>query len=48
MGEFKRENPDKTDKKREELFTKVLTLKDVVSCQDGTAQNSEHHENGVI
>jgi quercetin dioxygenase-like cupin family protein len=34
--EFKPENPDKHDKKREELYAKVLILKDVVSYQDGT------------
>jgi quercetin dioxygenase-like cupin family protein len=36
MVEFKMENPDKHDKKREELQGKVLTLKDIVSYQDGT------------
>jgi len=36
MVEFKLENPDKHDKKREELYTKVLSLKDVVAYQDGT------------
>jgi quercetin dioxygenase-like cupin family protein len=36
MVEYKQENPDKHDKKREELYAKVLSLKDVVSYQDGT------------
>ncbi|MDD1681887.1 MAG: cupin domain-containing protein [Methanoregula sp.] len=36
MVEFKLENPDKPDKKREELYAKVLSLKDVVAYQDGT------------
>ena len=36
MVEFKLESPEKHDKKREELQGKVLTLKDVVSYQDGT------------
>jgi quercetin dioxygenase-like cupin family protein len=36
MVEFKLENPDMHDKKREELYAKVLSLKDVVSYQDGT------------
>lgn len=36
MVEFKLENPDKHDKKREELYVKVLALKDVVAYQDGT------------
>ncbi len=36
MVEFKLETPDKHDKKREELYAKVLSLKDVVSYQDGT------------
>jgi len=36
MVEFKLEIPEKHDKKREELQGKVLTLKDVVSYQDGT------------
>jgi len=35
MVEFKLENPDH-DKKREELYAKVLALKDVVAYQDGT------------
>ena len=36
MVEFTQENPDKHDKKREELFGKVLALKDLVAYQDGT------------
>jgi quercetin dioxygenase-like cupin family protein len=36
MVEFNQENPDKPDKKREELYAKVLALKEVVSYQDGT------------
>jgi len=36
MVEFKQENPDKHDKLREELYAKVLDLKDLVSYQDGT------------
>ncbi len=36
MVEFTQENPDKHDKKREELYGKVLALKDVVAYQDGT------------
>jgi quercetin dioxygenase-like cupin family protein len=36
MVEFKLENPDKHDKKREELGAKVLDLKNLVSYQDGT------------
>jgi quercetin dioxygenase-like cupin family protein len=36
MVEFKLENPDKHDKKREELYAKVLSLKEVVAYQDGT------------
>ena len=36
MVEFKLENPDKHDKKREELYSKVLSLKDVVAYQEGT------------
>lgn len=37
--EFNRElleNPGKTDKKRDELLSKVLNLKDLVQYQDGT------------
>jgi quercetin dioxygenase-like cupin family protein len=36
MVEYKPENPDKHDKKREELYAKVLSLKDVVGYHDGT------------
>jgi quercetin dioxygenase-like cupin family protein len=36
MVEYQQENPDKHDKKREELQGKVLALKDLVSYQDGT------------
>jgi len=36
MVEFKLENPDKHDKKREELLGKALDLKELVSYQDGT------------
>ena len=36
MVEFKLENPDKSGKKRDELYAKVLSLKDIVSYQDGT------------
>ncbi|MGD1004624.1 MAG: cupin domain-containing protein [Methanoregulaceae archaeon] len=39
MVEFKPEHPDKQDKKREELYAKVLSLKDVVSYQDGTVSS---------
>lgn len=34
MVEFKLENMDKHDKKREELFGKVLAIKEIVSYQD--------------
>ncbi len=36
MVEFTMENPDKPDKKREDLYAKVIALKDIVSYQDGT------------
>lgn len=36
MVEFKLENPDKHDKKREELLGKVLDLKELVAYQDGS------------
>jgi quercetin dioxygenase-like cupin family protein len=36
MVEFKLENPDKHDKNREELYAKVLALKDVVAYLEGT------------
>jgi quercetin dioxygenase-like cupin family protein len=36
MVEYKLENPDKHDKKREELYGKVLHLRDLVAYQDGT------------
>jgi quercetin dioxygenase-like cupin family protein len=36
MVEFKLEKPDTPDKKRNELFGKVLAFKDLVSYQDGT------------
>ena len=36
MVEFKLESPDVHDKKREELYAKVIALKDIVSYQDGT------------
>lgn len=36
MAEFKLENPDKPDKKREDLKGKVLQLRDLVSYQEGT------------
>jgi quercetin dioxygenase-like cupin family protein len=36
MAEFKLENPEKHDKKREELYAKVLNLKDLVNYQEGT------------
>lgn len=36
MVDYKQENPDKHDKKREELLAKVLDLKELVSYQDGT------------
>lgn len=36
MAEYKMENPDKPDKKRDELKGKVLNLKDLVNYADGT------------
>jgi quercetin dioxygenase-like cupin family protein len=36
MAEYTRENPDKPDKKREELKGKVLQLKDLVNYDEGT------------
>ena len=36
MAEFTLETSDRHDKKREELLAKVLTLKDLVSYQEGT------------
>jgi len=36
MAEFKLENPDKPDKKRDELKGKVLSLKDLVNYSEGT------------
>ncbi|MDD4137012.1 MAG: cupin domain-containing protein [Methanoregula sp.] len=36
MAEFKRENPDKPDKKRDELKGKVLNLKELVNYAEGT------------
>jgi quercetin dioxygenase-like cupin family protein len=36
MAEYKLESPEKHDKLREELLSKVLDLKDLVSYQDGT------------
>jgi quercetin dioxygenase-like cupin family protein len=36
MAEYKMENPDKPDKKRDELKGKVLALKDLVNYADGT------------
>jgi quercetin dioxygenase-like cupin family protein len=36
MVDYKPESPDKPDKKREELYAKVIALKDIVSYQDGT------------
>jgi quercetin dioxygenase-like cupin family protein len=36
MAEFKLENPDKPDKKRDELKGKVLRLKDLVNYNEGT------------
>jgi quercetin dioxygenase-like cupin family protein len=36
MAEYKMENPDKPDKKRDELKGKVLSLKDLVNYADGT------------
>jgi quercetin dioxygenase-like cupin family protein len=39
MVEYKQENPEMHDKKREELYAKVLALKDLVSYQDGTVSS---------
>jgi quercetin dioxygenase-like cupin family protein len=36
MAEYPQENPDKPDKKREELKGKVLHLKDLVNYNEGT------------
>jgi quercetin dioxygenase-like cupin family protein len=36
MAEFKQENPDKPDIKRDELKGKVLQLKDLVNYNEGT------------
>jgi len=36
MVEFNLENPEKHDKKKDELYAKVFVLKDIVSYQDGT------------
>ena len=36
MAEFRRENPDKPDKKRDELKGKVVKLKDLVNYNEGT------------
>jgi quercetin dioxygenase-like cupin family protein len=36
MTEYKLENPDKSDKKRDELKGKVLSLKDLMNYSDGT------------
>jgi len=36
MAEYKMENPDKPDRKREELKGKVLNLKDLVNYAEGT------------
>jgi hypothetical protein len=36
MAEFKLENPDIPDKKRDELKGKVLQLKDLVNYNEGT------------
>jgi len=36
MAEYRPENPDKPDKRREELKGKVLQLKDLVNYNDGT------------
>jgi quercetin dioxygenase-like cupin family protein len=36
MAEYPQENPDKPDKRREELKGKVLQLKDLVSYDEGT------------
>ena len=36
MAEYRPENPDKPDKRREELKGKVLRLKDLVNYNDGT------------
>jgi quercetin dioxygenase-like cupin family protein len=36
MAEYKLENPDKPDRKREELKGKVLNLKDLVNYAEGT------------
>lgn len=36
MVEFKQENPDKHDKKREELKGKVITLPELVDYAEGT------------
>jgi len=36
MAEYTMENPDKPDKKRDELKGKVLSLKDLVNYADGT------------
>lgn len=36
MVEYRPEGAEKQDKKREELYAKVLNLKDIVSYQDGT------------
>ncbi len=36
MAEFRLENPEKPDKKRDELKGKVLSLKDLVEYADGT------------
>jgi quercetin dioxygenase-like cupin family protein len=36
MVEFKMESPDKPGRKREDLYAKVLELKDIVTYQEGT------------
>lgn len=36
MADVNQKSPDTHDKKREELYAKVLDLKDLVSYQDGT------------
>ncbi|MDD1701234.1 MAG: cupin domain-containing protein [Methanoregula sp.] len=36
MAEYKLENPDKPDKKREELKSRVLQLRDLVNYNEGT------------
>jgi quercetin dioxygenase-like cupin family protein len=36
MAEFRLENPETHDKKRAELYAKILVLKDIVTYPDGT------------